>query len=109
MNWVDIAFMAFGCGGRFVAGMIVIITRQRRPKPVKAISDAIAAADAQGAEIRRRAKGAHIACVAQRSNGQWGTYCLACSDEAGDYVFPCKAHPENPHWPAAILCEIDTD
>jgi hypothetical protein len=28
--------------------------------------------------------------------GVWGAYCVACSDEANGYVYPCRLAPEQP-------------
>ena len=32
----------------------------------------------------------HIYALAPRPDGDWGSYCLACSESAEMYVYPCK-------------------
>jgi hypothetical protein len=33
----------------------------------------------------------HIPGIAQRKDGSWGVFCHHCSEEFGDYVYPCLA------------------
>lgn len=56
-------------------------------------------------ETATRAPG-HIPAVAQRvEDGHWGVYCLACSDAAGDYVYPCRVRGDSGDWPPQVLAD----
>jgi hypothetical protein len=46
----------------------------------------------------------HQPALARRNDGGWGVYCLACSDEAQEYVYPCAVH-EWKGWPPPVLYE----
>jgi hypothetical protein len=35
-------------------------------------------------------EGRHIYAMAETNSGGWGTYCLACSDAAEEYIHPCN-------------------
>lgn len=37
----------------------------------------------------------HIPTIAQRSDGAWGVYCIACSRIVEDYVFPCRVRTDD--------------
>lgn len=55
--------------------------------------------------LREREAAAHVPTIAAKKPGEWGVFCLACSDAAGDYVFPCRAHPDvwtRQQYPAAL-------
>jgi len=52
---------------------------------------------------------AHVYAVAPRNDGSWGVWCYACSETAGDYVYPCRELPSkmNPaRVPPAVLAEL---
>lgn len=42
----------------------------------------------------QEAREAHVPAISHRTDGRWGVYCLACSDQAGDYTYPCRRG----HW-----------
>jgi hypothetical protein len=44
----------------------------------------------------------HIYALAERPDGSWGTYCLACSEMESAYVYPCKRGGDDPVPPSHI-------
>lgn len=47
----------------------------------------------------------HVPAIgALNTPGQWGVFCLRCSSEAKEYVWPCEIDPED--WPPRVLYEV---
>jgi len=45
----------------------------------------------------------HIYALGEGSSpGSWGSFCLACSDEQGEYIWPCAKYPQRPIPPSHI-------
>ena len=52
----------------------------------------------------------HIYALSERGDGSWGSYCLACSEEAKDYIYPCAKYQGQPYPPSHItVIEISPD
>lgn len=55
----------------------------------------------------------HIYAIALREPGVWGTYCLACSDEAQEFTYPClrfgEADATKPPSHISILPTVEPD
>jgi hypothetical protein len=51
----------------------------------------------------------HVYSLAPMQNGLWGTFCIACSDDAQDYVFPCLVLTDRPTPPSHIGSIDDLD
>lgn len=45
----------------------------------------------------------HAPMIVELASGEWGVHCLACSDEAQDYVPRCVVQPDG--WPPLVLRE----
>lgn len=45
----------------------------------------------------------HVPTIAALSQpeGAWGAFCMRCSAEASDYIYPCKIDPSD--WPPQVL------
>ena len=52
----------------------------------------------------------HIYALAPRPGGDWGSYCLACSESAEMYVYPCEKEIDTVAPPShiAVLPDIET-
>lgn len=44
----------------------------------------------------------HIYAIGRRDESTWGTYCLACSELAQEYVYPCLLAPQEDRPPSHI-------
>jgi len=44
----------------------------------------------------------HIYALGELGNGEWGSYCLACSDAAQEYIHPCAVLKDHPVPPSHI-------
>lgn len=42
--------------------------------------------------INTKKEDKHLYALAELTDGSWGTYCLACSEVAEEYVYPCSKH-----------------
>ena len=52
----------------------------------------------------------HTYAIDKRDEGVWGTYCLACSDAAEEYIYPCKVGGiEPPPSHISILPTVEAD
>jgi hypothetical protein len=52
---------------------------------------------------------AHIYALSELvDDGKWGVYCLGCSDEQEEYIYPCAKFTERPKPPntIAVLPEL---
>jgi len=47
----------------------------------------------------------HLYAVIPKTDGTWGTFCYACSDQAGTYLYPCRLgqNAPTPTPPPALL------
>lgn len=43
----------------------------------------------------------HLPGVAPRDDGSWGTFCLGCTQERGDFTYPCLRQADDPTAPPA--------
>jgi hypothetical protein len=51
----------------------------------------------------------HVYSIAElREDGKWGTYCLDCSEDVGNYVYPCQAEAYRGNAPPRVLVEERT-
>lgn len=44
----------------------------------------------------------HLYAMARRDESTWGTYCLACSESAEQYVYPCEVMANTDRPPSHI-------
>ena len=55
-------------------------------------------------------EGRHTYAIDKRDDGVWGTYCLACSEAAEEYIYPCKVGGiEPPPSHISILPTVEAD
>lgn len=86
--------------GRRLPG--VHLTPDQRDLPLDQQVEAIVQAAQEAAEPLPEQAG-HVPTIGALATpeGAWGVFCLRCSAEAGEYVYPCKIDPED--WPPKVL------
>lgn len=58
-------------------------------------------------EVNTRKETKHIYAMAVRHDQTWGTYCLACSEEEEEYIYPCRKYAERLVPPSHIVEDPD--
>lgn len=71
------------------------------------IADAISSMDTKMSKLVEHLTNAkHIPAVAPLNDGKWGVFCLACSDEKKDYIYPCQVIGQGEQFPPNVLQAI---
>ena len=78
--------------------------RRGEPNPLLVLAAALDKANLYLHQISLNTKKEqrHIYALGELGNGEWGSYCLACSDSAQEYVHPCVVLKDNPVPPPHI-------
>lgn len=73
---------------------------EHRAYEVRDLADRLQAA-LDNAQLVEPASLPHAPMVAPLASGEWGVCCLACSDQARDYIPRCLVQPDG--WPPLVL------
>ena len=99
-----------------MSGIEVPGQARRDPNPLLVLATALDKTNNHLGEIMRatqriatntKIEARHIYALEKRDELTWGTYCLACSEEAKTYVYPCEQWAEPADTPPSHISVID--
>lgn len=72
------------------------------------VPDEVVQAAAEGSERNHPDLAGHVPTIGALAapEGAWGVFCLRCSADEQQYIYPCKIDPED--WPPRVLVPAET-